>query len=544
MTAAQPLIAATVLVPLLLLLLTTAGARCRQATFDVLAFAPVPALATALFAADGSVLAFGAFSGRQFAFELDTPARLLLGTAATLWIASAVYASGDREEQQHRDRFSVCWLMSLTGCVGVFMAADMVTFYILLTMLTLGAGGLIIYGDAPRAWTAGAVYVGIGLLAESVLLAAFVLLAVETPSHSLLIRDVVAALPGLPQHELILALLIVGFGIKAGLVPMQFWMPLAYDAAPAPAAAVLSGAVVKASVVGLIRFLPFDTPSHDWGMAMAAVGLFSAFYGVAAGVAQANPKVVLAYSSVSQMGFIVALIGLALAAGDTQSTLPIAFYASHHLLVKGALFLVVGVAALTTSGRLLVQLLPAAIIAIGIAGLPPTGGMLAKVAVKDLFDEPPFAALSALSATATTVLMIHFLRRLAAASTRTLPGRAPTTVVLAWQTTATLAVAIPWVVYVAVPVGDIGELPSTMMDTLWPILLGGLVALGLWWRGNRMPRIERGHVIVATERATRATLACGKLLERTDHAFRQWPLASGLLLVVVLLLSAAILAPH
>jgi multicomponent Na+:H+ antiporter subunit A len=543
MSSAQALMAATVLVPLLLLL-ATVSARCRQATFELLASAPLPALAAALFATDGSTLVFRGLSDRQFGFVLDAPARLLLGAAAALWMASALYASGDRGDQQYRTRFSVCWLIALTGCVGVFMAADMVSFYILLTMLTLGAGGLIIYGDAPGAWTAGAVYVGLGLLAESLLLAAFVLLAVDTPGHSLLIGDVTAALPGLPHRELILALLVIGFGTKAGLVPMQFWMPLAYDAAPAPAAAVLSGAAVKASVIGLIRFLPFDGAAHDWGLAMAALGLFSAFYGVAVGIAQTNPKVVLAYSSVSQMGFIVAIIGLALVAGDAQDTLPIAFYAAHHLLVKGALFLAVGVVALTGAERLRAQLLPAGLIAIGIAGLPPTGGMLAKVAVKDLFDGPLLAALSALSAAATTILMIHFLRRLVATSATEPSARAPTQLAVAWQTMALLAVAVPWAVYVAMPVGDLGMLPPAVLDALWPILLGGLLALGLWWRGDRMPRIERGHVVVATEHASRVALACGKLFERADLALRQWPLASGLLLVLVLLLSAAMLAPH
>ena len=543
MTTAQALMVATLLVPLLLLL-ATASARCRRATFNALAFAPLPALATALFAADGSALVFGTFSGRQFAFVLDAPARLLLGAAAVLWMASAVYASGDPAEQQHRVRFSVCWLMSLTGCVGVFMAADMVSFYILLTLLTLGAGGLIIYGEAPRAWTAGAIYVGVGLLAESLLLAAFVLLAVETPGHSLLIRNVTAALPSLPQRELILALLVAGFCTKAGLVPMQFWMPLAYDAAPAPAAAALSGAAVKASIIGLIRFLPFEAASHDWGTAMAAVGLFSAFFGVAAGIAQTNPKIVLAYSSVSQMGLIVAVIGLALVTGDAQATLPAAFYAAHHLLVKGALFLAVGVVTLTGAQHLRAQLLPAGLIAIGVAGLPPTGGMLAKVAVKDLFDGPLLAALSALSATATTLLMIHFLRRLVATSATEPTERAPPQLAFAWQTMALLAVVVPWAVYVAIPVGDVEKLSSAVMGALWPVLLGGLLAFGLWWRGDRMPRIERGHVVVATEGASRAALALGRMLERADAALRQWPLASGLLLVLVLLLSAAILAPH
>jgi formate hydrogenlyase subunit 3/multisubunit Na+/H+ antiporter MnhD subunit len=343
---------------------------------------------------------------------------------------------------------------------------------------------------------------------------------------------------------LILALLVLGFGTKAGLVPMQFWMPLAYDAAPAPAAAVLSGAAVKASVIGLIRFLPFEAGSHDWGTAMAAVGLFGALYGVASGIAQTNPKVVLAYSSVSQMGFTVAIIGLALAAGDARATLPAAFYATHHLLVKGALFLAVGVVASTGAQRLHAQLMPAGLIAIGMAGLPPTGGMLAKVAVKDLFDSPLLAALTALSAVATTLLMIHFLRRLVATPAVDPMERAPTQLGLAWQTMALLSLVVPWVVYVAIPVGDVEKVPSAVIDTLWPILLGGLLALGLWWRGDRMPRIQRGHLRVATASASRAALACGRMFEQADLALRQWPLASGLLLMLMLLLSAAILAPH
>jgi hypothetical protein len=169
--------------------------------------------------------------------------------------------------------------------------------------------------------------------------------------------------------------------------------------------------------------------------------------------------------------------------------------------------------------------------------------MLAKLAVKDLFDGPLLAGLSALSATATTILMIHFLRRLAVAAAAEPTARAPTELAVAWQSMAMLAVAVPWAVYVAIPAGDVGKLPSAALDALWPILLGGLLAPILWWRGDRMPRIERGHAVVATERAGRAALACGKLFERADLALRQWPLASGLLLVLVLLLSAAMLAP-
>src|SRR5262249_34050582 len=150
-----------------------------------------------------------------------------------------------------------------------------------------------------------------------------------------------------------------------------------------PAAAVLSGAAVKAGVIGLIRFLPFETALPGWGEALVAAGFFSAFYGVTIGITQVNPKTVLAYSSVSQMGLLAAVLGMGLAAGDRSAMIPVAFYALHHILVKGGLFLAVGVAPLTTRlRRLWLVLLPAAVIALGLAGLALTGGALAKLATK------------------------------------------------------------------------------------------------------------------------------------------------------------------
>ena len=232
----------------------------------------------------------------------------------------------------------------------------------------------MIYHKTPRAWRAGAIYLGIALLAESLLLMAFVMLAAQIPGDSLLIRDAVRALAISPQRDLILFFLIAGFGIKAGLVPFYFWMPLAYGSAPTPAAAVLSGAVVKASILGMIRFLPFETAIPDWGTAITAAGLFSALYGVVVGVTKRDPKVVLAYSSVSQMGVMVAVVGMGMIAGDPRAALATAFYATNHILVKGALFLSVGVIAATGRRYLWPMLLPTALIAVGLGGLPLTGG--------------------------------------------------------------------------------------------------------------------------------------------------------------------------
>jgi formate hydrogenlyase subunit 3/multisubunit Na+/H+ antiporter MnhD subunit len=307
---------------------------------------------------------------------------MLLGTAAVLWIFAGVYTT--RVLREHPDSYGliVPWLMTLTGCVGVFLAADLISFYFLLAVLSVGASGLVLQGKWPQAVGASALYLGVALFAEAILLAGLILLARAVPNGSLLIRDAAAALPNSPWRNATLLLLLAGLGIKAGLVPLHFWMPLAYGTAPIPAAAVMSGAAVKASILGMVRFLPLGVALPEFGHPLAVLGLVGAFYGVAVGITQSRPEIILAYSSVSQMGFLVALLGMGLAAGDSETSLAASFYAANHLLVKGALFLAVGVVMLTNRRLLGFKMAPAAIIALGLGGLPLTGGALAKSAAR------------------------------------------------------------------------------------------------------------------------------------------------------------------
>ncbi len=225
---------------------------------------------------------------------------------------------------------------------------------------------------------------------------ALVLLAAANPTKSMLIEEAVAALSMSPWRDATLALFILGFGMKIALVSLHAWMPLAYTAAPLPAAAVLSGAAVKAGVVGLVRFMPFDTALPAFGGPLVVIGLFSALYGVAIGITHSNPKTVLAYSSVSQMGMIAAVFGMGLAAANANVALAASFYAAHHMLVKAALFLAIGVVASGRSSVMHVGV-PAAMIALSLAGLPLTGGYLAKEAVKPILGEGVVGFLAALA---------------------------------------------------------------------------------------------------------------------------------------------------
>ncbi|HKE92979.1 MAG TPA: proton-conducting transporter membrane subunit, partial [Povalibacter sp.] len=365
------------------LLLACASRRLRRWMPALFVLAPIPALMAALCADSGSMLQIGNDT-LALTFTLDEPGAMLLGVAALLWSACGIYAARDLRERADVDGFIVCWLMTLTGCIGVFLAADVIGFYFLLATLSVGASGLVLQGKGPDAHRASAVYLGLTLLAEGFLLVALILLVQATPDGSVLIRDAAAALSTSAWRDVTLMLLLTGLGIKAALVPLHFWMPLAYDAAPIPAAAVMSGAVVKASVIAMVRLLPFDAALPDCGFPLAAIGMCGALYGVVIGITQLRPTVVLAYSSVSQMGFVVAVIGMGLAAGDDTTPMTAAFYGAHHLLVKGSLFLAVGVLMRTGHRCLWPMLIPAAVIALGLGGLPLTGGALTKYAAKDL----------------------------------------------------------------------------------------------------------------------------------------------------------------
>src|SRR5215813_6251258 len=341
------------------MLLACVSRRVRDLMPSLLAPAPVPALAAALLAPAGTTLVLPEPPFRM-TLELDVPGAMLLGVAALLWIVAGAYASIYLRGDPNAGRFAEWWLLTLTGSLGVFIAADLVSFYLTYSVVSLAAYGLIVHDGTPASLRAGINYVALAVLGEAFLLMAFVFMAASTPDSSLLIRDAVAALPSSPWRHAVLALLILGFGLKIGLVPGHVWMPLAYSAAPLPAAAVLSGAAVKAGVIGFIRFLPLGVAMPEWGAALATVGLFSAFYGVVIGITQENPRTVLAYSSVSQMGLLAAALGMGLAAGEPGVALGASFSAAHHMLAKGGLFLAIGVAAIT-GPRLWPVLIPAAV---------------------------------------------------------------------------------------------------------------------------------------------------------------------------------------
>ena len=538
------LLIATWAVPLAMLA-ACLSPRVRARMPALLGLAPLPGLAAALLAHDAAPLVLDD-SRLNLTIALEPVAAVLLGAASLLWMVAGIYARSYMGKGPHAARFAEWWLLTMAGSLGVFVAGDLLTFYIAFAIVSLAAWGLVAHDDTPLARRAGVLYIGLAVFGEVCLLLAFALLATFAPGPSIAIHEVVAALPENPARHYIVGLLITGFGLKAGLLPLHVWLPIAHPAAPMPASAVLSGAIIKAGVIGLILFLPIDPGLANWGTALTVIGLLTAYYAVIVGITQQNPKTVLAYSSVSQMGGVVAILGMGLATGNAAAAMAAAFLAAHHVLVKGALFLAVGVAAGSSGRRAWTLMLPAGLLALALGGLPLTGGALAKLAAKTPLGDGLVASLVALAAAGTTLLMLHFLFRLAATRAASPGATARAGLLVPWLLLAFLAIALPWVLAPTL-VGLTGSDsldPKTLWAASWPVLLGIALVVGLRRFGALLPRIPEGDLVVLGGGATRANRSIGDVIERVEQHLRDWANAGVSLLVLVIVLGAALLGGY
>jgi formate hydrogenlyase subunit 3/multisubunit Na+/H+ antiporter MnhD subunit len=402
---------------------------------NLLAWAALPGLVAALALDPGTsvdvpVVVLG------LSVAVDGAGAVLLGAGSLLWLIAGFYAREYMAGSPRASEFSAFWLVTLAGTLGTFVAADIVTFYMSFSVMSLASYALVVHDREPAAWRAGRIYIILAVLGETALLAGFIIAA--TAADSLAIANVQAALPDSPWRNWALAGFLVGFGMKAGLVPLHVWLPLAHPQAPTPASAVLSGVIVNAGIIGLMRFVPFD--GGTWSAALVVLGLVTTFYGALAGLAQANTKALLAYSTLSQMGVLVTVIGAA------QATSAVSLYAAHHGLAKGALFLGVGVVA-ACGRRALRWILPVvALMALAIAGLPLTGGALAKLAIKNPLGDGMAATLVTVSAVTTALLMLRFVH-LEATAARRETGTPPLGLLLPWLAAVLAALALPWTLF-------------------------------------------------------------------------------------------------
>lgn len=400
---------------------------------------------------------------------LDAMGRVFLAFGAVLWLCAGLSASIAAPSDPRAGRFRLFFLLAMSGNLGLVVAHDLATFYLGFALMSLAAYGLVVHDGTERARRAGRVYLVLTIVGEMALFAGFLLLVRRSGSLAPAAIDLAGA------GALELWLLVLALGIKAGLLGLHMWLPLAHPAAPVPASAVLSGVMIKAGLLGWLRFLPLGRDSMPiLGSGLMAAGGVAAFAAVVVGLSQRDPKVVLAYSSIAKIGTMALGLGIAAARPALAPALTAALvtYAAHHGLAKGALFLGVGVVQATPRRwPLVVQMIPALVL----AGAPATSGAAAKAGLKQAAaGAVPLLELGlSLAAVGTALLLMHFVALLG--------GKAGTS-------DRQPALALPWIGLVAASLALpalLGGLERSASD-LWPLL----AALAIGVLVTRAPRLR------------------------------------------------------
>jgi formate hydrogenlyase subunit 3/multisubunit Na+/H+ antiporter MnhD subunit len=418
-------------------------------------------------------------------FGFDEISRAFLFFTALLWLISGVYAHYYMKQDRARSRFFLFYLLAMAGNTGLLLSQDMVSFYLFFALMTFAAYPLIIHEGTPKARYAGKVYIIMAVIGEALLVSAMTFIA--SNAESAVFRDIAVAVSSSGNRNLIIILVLAGFGIKAGAVPLHMWLPLAHPVAPTPASAVLSGVMIKAGLLGWIRFLPPGGGSMpECGSVCIAAGLIGAFYGVVTGLTQNDLKTVLAYSSISQMGLMLVILGICLLVpeGSRLGLTALFIYSLHHALNKGALFLGVGAAAATGGiwHRRLVGLgllLPC----LSLAGSPFTSGAVAKASLKAISETVHggwagwLEWLLPLTAVGTTALMGRFFL-LAVTSRKTEEAHGPAAgVLLSWAILSVCAAAAGFALPFDDPIGALRLSLSveSVLSASWPVLGGAFL---------------------------------------------------------------------
>jgi hydrogenase-4 component B len=270
---------------------------------------------------------------------------------AFLWFVVSIYAPEYMKHEGRTGSFKLCTLLTLSAVLGVFLAGDLFTMLLFFEMMTITSFFWVVHRWNKEAVRAGYFYLFFSIIGGLFLALGIVLMGAATDVLPSVGAGFVTPLDS-RMFAWSVALFVAGFGIKAGMVPLHLWLPHAHSVSPTPSSALLSGLLIKVGAYGLIRVGEFA----GWGMRLgseitrlgpilAVLGTCTMLVGVTAALLQSDAKRLLAYHSVSQMGYIILGLGIGLYLGQDGGLglLGAIYHIVNHALFKAALFLGVGV---------------------------------------------------------------------------------------------------------------------------------------------------------------------------------------------------------
>jgi multicomponent Na+:H+ antiporter subunit D len=332
-------------------------------------------------------------------FVADPLGALMVALTGLVGLAGAVYSVGDTPSRHQRFGHFPLLHILLMGVCGAFLTGDIFNLYVWFEVMLIASFVLLGLGGTRPQMEGALKYVTLNLISSAIFLAAVGVL--YGSAHTLNFADLYDRVPIAREQnpammDAVAALLLISFGVKAGVFPLYFWLPASYHTPPAAVSAVFAGLLTKVGVYALFRVFTIVFTGQPFiyqlVLAVAAVTMIS---GVLGAVSHVNIRRILSFHIISQIGYMVMGLGLLVSDDPAVRRLGLAagiFYIAHHIIVKTNLFLIGGLIRLMRGSYELERIgglarsapwlgLLFLIPALSLAGIPPLSGFWAKLGV-------------------------------------------------------------------------------------------------------------------------------------------------------------------
>lgn len=332
---------------------------------------------------------------------LDGLSSLLLLTVSVVSAASMLFSTRYMEQYTAKSKYLSLFMLMVAGMNGLVLSGDIFNLFVFLEIASLASYALVGFGCEHEELEASFKYMVLGSIGSTFILFAIALIYGNTGALNMAYISKAIQSSGLNTGlGFALALFIVGFGLKAALVPFHAWLPDAHPSAPAPISAMLSGVLIKTLGVYALTRVVFNVfgISIPVGWLLIVLGLLSMVVGAFLAIGQWDLKRLMAYSSISQVGYVilgVGLGGLIIATGGNVTWASLAilgglFHLVNHAVYKSLLFLTSGSVEMATGTRQMRQMgglaekMPVTraactIASASIVGIPPFSGFWSKL---------------------------------------------------------------------------------------------------------------------------------------------------------------------
>ena len=347
---------------------------------------------------------------------------LMLLVVNFIGFMATLFSVNYMEHYTDKGKYFTLFLLMIAGLNGVVLAGDLFNLFVFLEITAIASYSLVAFGVGAEELEASFKYQVLGGTAS-----AFILLGIAFFYHAtgtLNLADatnVIAGKSGSPEILFIGTLFLVGFALKAALMPFHAWLPDAHPSAPAPISAMLSGVVIKVLGVYTLIRLFFNVFGVDTIVSFKEILLFLGILSMVVGgflaLGQKDFKRLLAYSSISQIGYVIFALGI----GSSLAILGALFYLISHAVFKSLLFLNSGAVVYATDSRDLNKLgglyqkMPvttttAMVGSLSISGLPPMGGFWGKLVIILAAIEAGHHILAGIAVLISIVTLAYYLK--------------------------------------------------------------------------------------------------------------------------------------